>query len=269
MIAKVYVAGPMRGYPKFNFPAFDAAAEYMRTVFAGEVVNPADHDRKVYPDIESWPGFATGDVDQCPKFSFAAAMKWDLQQVLESDDVFVLPGWEKSTGARHEVTVALTAGIPVHSYLPDAPWGSRIGDRITALPPIEVTTAALRDSPLDPGYLPMPGEVRVTDPKTGGQKGQKLARFDLLPVGPLTQIAEVYGKGAQKYAERNWERGYDWSLSYAALQRHLTAFWGGEDFDPELGTNHLANAAFHVLALLEFGKTHPELDNRPKAKEGK
>ena len=73
---KKYLAGPMRNYPQFNFPAFDSAAAYLRVLYGSlaTVVNPADHDREVYPDIESWPGFATGDVDQCPKFSFAAAM---------------------------------------------------------------------------------------------------------------------------------------------------------------------------------------------------
>jgi Domain of unknown function (DUF5664) len=107
-------------------------------------------------------------------------------------------------------------------------------------------------------------EVRVVNETTGGEKGSKLARFDLVPVGPLTRLAEHYGKGANKYADRNWERGYIWSLSYAALQRHLTAWWGGEDNDPELGSNHLDAVLFHAMALREFTDTHPELDDRPK-----
>jgi hypothetical protein len=108
------------------------------------------------------------------------------------------------------------------------------------------------------------GEVTVTDPDTGGQKGRKPARFDLLPWNALWEVAEHYGKGAEKYEDRNWERGYDWSLSYAALQRHLAAWWQGEDIDTETGSSHLAAAAFHVLALLTFKETHPEKDNRPK-----
>ena len=44
------------------------------------------------------------------------------------------------------------------------------------------------------------GEVRVTDPETGGQKGQKPARFDLIPPA-IWEVAELYGKGAAKYAE--------------------------------------------------------------------
>ena len=106
-------------------------------------------------------------------------------------------------------------------------------------------------------------EERITDPTTGGQKGRKQERFDLLPPGPLEQIARHYGIGAEKYEDRNWEKGYDWSLSYGALQRHLWAWWAGEDDDPENGSPHLAAAAFHVLALLEFAVTHPEKDDRP------
>lgn len=106
-------------------------------------------------------------------------------------------------------------------------------------------------------------EIRITNAETGGQKGQKLARFDLLPAGSLLAIAEHFGKGAAKYEDRNWERGYNWSLSFGALQRHLWAWWNGEDIDEETGSSHLAAAGFHVLALLEFLKTHPELDDRP------
>lgn len=104
-------------------------------------------------------------------------------------------------------------------------------------------------------------EVRSVS-STGGEKGTKDARFDLLPIVPLTQVATHYGIGARKYAARNWERGYEWSKSYAALQRHAHAFWGGENIDEETGSPHMAAVAFHALALLEFSVTHPEFDDR-------
>lgn len=105
------------------------------------------------------------------------------------------------------------------------------------------------------------GEVRTVS-STGGEKGQKLARFDLLPVDALRQVAEHYGKGASKYADHNWRRGYEWSKSYAALQRHATQFWGGEDVDEETGSHHMAAVAFHALALLEYAVSHPDFDDR-------
>jgi len=107
------------------------------------------------------------------------------------------------------------------------------------------------------------GETRMIDASTGGEKGRKLARFDLLPPGALWTISEHFGKGAEKYAERNWERGYAWSLSYGALLRYLMEWWYGEDNAPELDSPHLAAAGFHVLALLHFAVHLPDGDDRP------
>lgn len=107
-------------------------------------------------------------------------------------------------------------------------------------------------------------EVRTVNETTGAQKGVKLARFDLIPPGPLWELAEHYGKGAKKYAERNWEKGYEWSKNYQALMRHINQWWMGETVDEETGSNHLTAVAWHAFALLEFVHKHPELDDRPK-----
>ena len=105
-------------------------------------------------------------------------------------------------------------------------------------------------------------EVRSVS-STGAEKGTKLERFDLIPDIPLRMLAWHYGVGAQKYAERNWELGYEWSKSFAALNRHLWAFWGGEDIDSETSMPHMIAVAWHALALVEFSITHPEFDDRP------
>lgn len=108
-------------------------------------------------------------------------------------------------------------------------------------------------------------EVRVVDPTTGGQKGAKLERYDLIPAGPLKLLAEHYGRGAKKYEERNWEKGYKWSLSFAAMMRHAWAFWRGEDIDAETGSPHLVAVAWHAFCLLEFAQRHPKMDDRSKS----
>ena len=119
----------------------------------------------------------------------------------------------------------------------------------------------------------MSGEVRSTS-STGGEKGVKQERFDLIPTGPLTELARLYGRGALKYADHNWMRGYEWSKSYAALQRHANLFWGGQDLDSceadcppdcanHTGLPHMAAVAWHAFALLEFMERHPDFDNRP------
>lgn len=81
-------------------------------------------------------------------------------------------------------------------------------------------------------------------------------------MGALTALAEHYGVGAEKYDDNQWRKGYEWSKSYAALQRHLTAWWGGEDIDAETGSSHLAAVAWHSFTLLTFIREQPDFDDR-------
>lgn len=104
---------------------------------------------------------------------------------------------------------------------------------------------------------------------TGAEKGSKLARFDLLPAQVMVEFAEHYGRGAEKYEDRNWEKGYDWSLSFAALNRHLWAFWNGEDIDPETGSKHIIAVMWHAAALAQFMNQNPEFDNRAQGRPPK
>jgi hypothetical protein len=106
-------------------------------------------------------------------------------------------------------------------------------------------------------------EQRITDPDTGGEKGQKPQRMDLLPWDALMWGAEHFHVGAAKYEDRNWERGYKHSLSFAALQRHLGAYWQGEDLDPETQSHHLQAAFFHICVLMAFTLRDAGTDDRP------
>ena len=116
----------------------------------------------------------------------------------------------------------------------------------------------------------MSKEVRVKDPKTGAEKGSKLARFSLIPREFLWALAEHYGVGARKYADRNWEAGYNWSLSLDALERHLNQFLLGERYDEETGSHHLICVAWHACALFCYDIWGVGTDNirsqRPLAK---
>ena len=112
---------------------------------------------------------------------------------------------------------------------------------------------------------------------SGATKQVKEARYDMIPADALDELARHYGKGAEKYAAfdsgdglgkiDNWRRGYDWSLSYAALQRHAWAFWNREDIDEETGSKHLIAAAWHCLTMAHW-MNNPELaqkyDDRPR-----
>lgn len=83
--------------------------------------------------------------------------------------------------------------------------------------------------------------------------GTKL-RYELIPPEFLKATAEGLTYGAAKYSPGNWARGDGLAHSrlFGALQRHLYAYWGGEDIDPESGNHHLSHAAC-MLAFLIAG----------------
>lgn len=105
-------------------------------------------------------------------------------------------------------------------------------------------------------------EIRVTDEVTGGQKGMKTCQLGAVDPRALWQVGLVAGFGGDKYERYNFVKGYKWSLSYDALQRHLMLFWSGEDNDSESGLLHLAHAAWHCLALMTFYISGSGTDDR-------
>lgn len=107
-------------------------------------------------------------------------------------------------------------------------------------------------------------EVRITDPKTGGQKGVKQAQIGAIDPLALYALAQVAGEGAKKYSTFNYLAGYDWEHSYNAAQRHLMKFWMGEELDPDDGLSHLAHAAWHCLAMESFRRRDLGTDTRYK-----
>ena len=84
---KLYVAGPMTGYPELNFPAFHAAAAALRAA-GHKVANPAE----INPD---------------PGAEWTACMFRDLEELSLCDGIVMLPGWEASPGAQIERLWAL------------------------------------------------------------------------------------------------------------------------------------------------------------------
>ncbi len=108
-------------------------------------------------------------------------------------------------------------------------------------------------------------EIRITDEVTGGEKGQKDIRLHALPWEGLRELGKVYAFGEEKYADYNFRKGYLWSLSFDAMQRHLWEFWHGNDLDDESGLHHLAHATWHGFTLLLFAVTGKGTDDRPKS----
>lgn len=138
----VYVSGPMRGYPKFNFPLFDQVTVELEAV-GMTVANPAKHDRKNYPDIEKWEGFESGDTQKCPKFILPDSLQWDFSQILQANAIVMLPFWEKSAGAKAERFVAECVGKKVFLYIPFV--GFRSGYGLILDPRQQMVYPAIKD----------------------------------------------------------------------------------------------------------------------------
>lgn len=77
-----------------------------------------------------------------------------------------------------------------------------------------------------------------------GQKHDKQKpRMSLLPKGSLSAVIRVLEFGATKYQENNWKHVPEAKVRYYdAMQRHIEAWWNGEQKDPETGEHHLAHA---------------------------
>lgn len=106
------------------------------------------------------------------------------------------------------------------------------------------------------------GATRVTDETTGGQKDAKLEDLGQIDPHALRILAKVAAMGGEKYSRGNFMKGYAWSLNFAAMNRHMLAFWEGEDVDPESGLSHMAHAAWHALALVTFSTRDLGTDDR-------
>lgn len=88
-------------------------------------------------------------------------------------------------------------------------------------------------------------------------------RHDLVPAFAQEQYARVLTKGAEKYAERNWEKGMRWSNIISSLKRHIQKIEEGEDYDKETGLLHSAHVMCNAAFLTEYYKIYPQGDDRP------
>lgn len=97
---KLYLSGPMAGFPEHNFPAFELARKKLR-VAGYEVVCPAELGKH---DGWSWKDY----------------LRRDIKVMLGCDALALLEGWKGSAGATLETHVASALGFriePVEFWL--------------------------------------------------------------------------------------------------------------------------------------------------------
>lgn len=104
---KLYIAGPMTGYKRYNFDAFYRAEEILVRYAGYEAYNPARVDMEDH-------GFDPDTSDAPTPEELKLIMKRDCEALLECDGIYMLEGWEKSLGARAEHALALSVGMKIH-----------------------------------------------------------------------------------------------------------------------------------------------------------
>jgi hypothetical protein len=90
---KLYISGPITGQPFGNRPAFDQLEAVLRRR-GYDVCNP---HALAHVDVSNW--------EQC--------MRLDVVHLLSCDGIVMLPGWERSRGARLELHIAAELGLRV------------------------------------------------------------------------------------------------------------------------------------------------------------
>ena len=114
---KIYLAGPMRGLPDFNFPAFHAAAKKLRE--EGHIVfSPAERDETEFGKI-SCPSGDEKEFARLAGFESGLSVArncflHDTQWICRFADIIaLLPGWVYSRGAKAEKALGEAIGLEI------------------------------------------------------------------------------------------------------------------------------------------------------------
>lgn len=104
---KIYIAGPVFGYPNNNREAFEAAVLEIHDAWGYGVVtvNPLDIPPHEHPGTTCPTTYPAGSHDA------ACEMRSDLEALLDCDAIYLLKGWEHSRGANAEFAVAKALGM--------------------------------------------------------------------------------------------------------------------------------------------------------------
>lgn len=115
---EIYIAGPMSGIDKFNFPKF-FAVQAMLEADGWTVFNPANKEDEA--EISQHVSYLTGDAPSLMAngFNFRKAYTWDVVKVISANAIYMLKGWEASPGAtgEHAVAVAMKSKYPDYEII--------------------------------------------------------------------------------------------------------------------------------------------------------
>jgi len=111
-------------------------------------------------------------------------------------------------------------------------------------------------------------KIKNSNPKDA--VGIKKVPFSTVPTPVVAEIGLAMLEGGRKYGRHNYRKiGVRASVYYDAFMRHITAWWEGENIDPDSGLNHLTKAMACLVVLKDAINVNNWVDDRPpKVKEG-
>lgn len=100
------------------------------------------------------------------------------------------------------------------------------------------------------------------NPKT--RLGALKVPLHLVPPSAKHYLAQALEDGARKYGPYNWrDEPISISTYKAAMERHMDAFWDGEDLAPDSGIHHVAHAMACCALILDCLANGTLVDDRP------
>lgn len=115
---KLYLSGPMSGYPQFNVPAFRRAAADLRSS-GYEVISPCEADDKDGIG-EAVAASARGDIADIKHTgeTWGSLLARDVKILADGgiEGIVVLPDWDQSKGAKLEVFLGMLLHLPLFRY---------------------------------------------------------------------------------------------------------------------------------------------------------
>lgn len=108
------------------------------------------------------------------------------------------------------------------------------------------------------------GKYPDGNPKT--RLGVLRTPLNLVPPSAKHFLAEALADGAKKYGPYNWRtENVCASIYYAGAQRHMDAWWDGEELSRDAQVHHLAHAMANLAILLDAMTLGALIDDRPSA----
>ncbi len=106
-------------------------------------------------------------------------------------------------------------------------------------------------------------QPEMLEPTVGRKNDEGKRQWHLLPIEGTEAMVEVMEFGAKKYGDYNWYLGMDWLRLFNAVNRHLWAWFKGEENDPESGLPHISHASCCILMLGSLIILNKGKDDRP------